>query len=151
MEQSHFYILTFFQFIIDPSQKKSTRISLKAHIRSAKLRQANWVIKTRHFRMLYRKIITVFSDILIRHLNALCGQKVEFQIIQPGDVNCNDSYLKVYNIRFHYVIHKTSPRNGFLNQINPVNTFIPYLYSTKFSTVLPHYSAKFKLKAYINF
>jgi len=34
--------------------------------------------------MLYREIIAVCSQIHIKHINALCGQNVEFLGVKPG-------------------------------------------------------------------
>jgi hypothetical protein len=34
--------------------------------------------------MLYREVIAVCSEVLIKHINALCGQKLEFLIVKPG-------------------------------------------------------------------
>ena len=34
--------------------------------------------------MLYRKIIAVCSEIHTKHINKLCGRKVEFLNVKPG-------------------------------------------------------------------
>ena len=34
--------------------------------------------------MLYRELIAVFSEILTKHINTLCGQNVEFVNVKPG-------------------------------------------------------------------
>jgi hypothetical protein len=43
------------------------------------------VIKTSQ-EMLYREIIAVCSEMLTKYENTLCGQRVEFPIVKPGDI-----------------------------------------------------------------
>jgi hypothetical protein len=45
--------------------------------------------------MLYREIIAVCSEIHTKHINALCGQNVEFLNVKPGGTHSNHSALKV--------------------------------------------------------
>jgi hypothetical protein len=50
--------------------------------------------------MLYREVIAVCSEIHTKHINTLCGQKVEFVNVKPGF-----RYLLAYKgllIIFHY-------------------------------------------------
>jgi len=46
--------------------------------------------------MLYREIIAVCSEIHTKHINTLCGQKVEFANIKPGGTYGNHWALKGY-------------------------------------------------------
>jgi hypothetical protein len=39
--------------------------------------------------MLYREIIAVFSEIRTKHINTLCGQKVELLNVKPGGIYSN--------------------------------------------------------------
>jgi len=39
--------------------------------------------------MLYREIIAVCSEIRTKHINALCGQNVEFMDENPGGTKSN--------------------------------------------------------------
>jgi len=41
--------------------------------------------------MLYRKIVTVCSEIQTKHINTLCGQNVEFLNVKRGSVGRNIS------------------------------------------------------------
>jgi hypothetical protein len=41
------------------------------------------LIKTNQF-MLHKEIITVCSDIHTKHINTLCGEKVELLDVKPG-------------------------------------------------------------------
>ena len=41
------------------------------------------LIKTNQF-MLYREIVTVCSEIHIKHINALCGKNIELYDAKPG-------------------------------------------------------------------
>ena len=50
------------------------------------------VIKTSQF-ILYREIIAVCSEIHTKHINTVCGQKVEFFNVKPGGAYSN--HLKV--------------------------------------------------------
>jgi hypothetical protein len=45
--------------------------------------------------MLYREIIAVCSEIHTKHINALCGQNIEFVNVKPVDVSRNQQALKV--------------------------------------------------------
>jgi hypothetical protein len=47
--------------------------------------------------MLYREIIAVCSEIHTKHINRLCGQKVEFVNIKPGGTYSNHWALKGYS------------------------------------------------------
>jgi len=44
--------------------------------------------------MLYREIIAVYSQIHTKHINTLCGQKVEFVNIKPSGIYSNHCTLK---------------------------------------------------------
>jgi hypothetical protein len=44
--------------------------------------------------MMYREIIAVCSEIHTKHINALCGQNVEFVNVKPGGTYSNRSALK---------------------------------------------------------
>jgi hypothetical protein len=43
--------------------------------------------------MLYREIITVYSQTHIKHINTLCGQNVELLSVKPGGTYSNQSGL----------------------------------------------------------
>jgi hypothetical protein len=40
------------------------------------------------------EIITVWSEIITKHVSALCGKNVEFPNVEPGVADCNHSTLK---------------------------------------------------------
>jgi len=44
--------------------------------------------------MLYREIIVVFSEIHIKHINAMCEQKVELLYVKTGGTYYNRWTLK---------------------------------------------------------
>jgi hypothetical protein len=44
--------------------------------------------------MLYRGIISVYSEIHTKHINTLCGQNVEFLSVNPGGTYSNHWALK---------------------------------------------------------
>jgi len=44
--------------------------------------------------MLYREIITVWSQIHTKHINTLCGQNVELLNVKPGGTYSNHWVLK---------------------------------------------------------
>jgi hypothetical protein len=46
--------------------------------------------------MLYRNIIAVYSETHTKHINTLCGQKVEFVNVNPGGTYSNHWALKAY-------------------------------------------------------
>jgi hypothetical protein len=56
------------------------------------------VIKTSQL-MLYREIIAVFSEIHTKHINTLCGQKVEFVNVKPGGTYSNHIVVKGLSAR----------------------------------------------------
>jgi len=48
--------------------------------------------------MLYREIIAVCSQILTKHINALCGQNIEFVCVKPGGTysdHCTSMVIKL--------------------------------------------------------
>jgi len=49
--------------------------------------------------MLYREIIAVCSQIHTKHINTLCGQKVEFFIVKPGGTYSHHLVAKGYGTR----------------------------------------------------
>jgi hypothetical protein len=48
--------------------------------------------------MLYREIMAVCSEIHTKHINALCGQNVEFINVKPGGAYSDHWDLKVSNV-----------------------------------------------------
>ena len=44
--------------------------------------------------MLYREIITVFSEIHTKHINTRCGQNVELLNVKPGGTYNNHCAVK---------------------------------------------------------
>jgi len=46
--------------------------------------------------MLYREIIAVYSEIHTKHINTLCGQKVEFVNVKPGGTYSDHWALEGY-------------------------------------------------------
>jgi len=44
--------------------------------------------------MLFREIIAVFSQIHTKHINTLCGQKVELLNVKPGGTHSDHHALK---------------------------------------------------------
>ena len=46
--------------------------------------------------MLYREIITVYSEIHTKHINTLCGLNVELLDVKPGGTYSDHWALKVY-------------------------------------------------------
>jgi hypothetical protein len=46
--------------------------------------------------MLFREIIAVCSEIHTKHINTLCGQKVEFVNVEPGGIYSNHWTVKGY-------------------------------------------------------
>jgi hypothetical protein len=54
--------------------------------------------------MLYREIIAVCSEIHTEHINALCGQNVEFVNVKPGGTYSNHWDLGVNGVMFTVVI-----------------------------------------------
>jgi hypothetical protein len=47
--------------------------------------------------MLFREIIAVSSEIHTKHINTLCGQKVELLNVKPGGIYSNHWALKGYS------------------------------------------------------
>jgi hypothetical protein len=54
--------------------------------------------------MLYREIIAVCTEIHTKHINTLCGQKVEFVNVKPGGTYSNNRAVNGQSISFF--LHK---------------------------------------------
>jgi hypothetical protein len=52
--------------------------------------------------MLYSEIIAVYSEILTKHINTLCGQNVEFVNVKRIDIQIFSSYRAVNTLRLSY-------------------------------------------------
>jgi hypothetical protein len=49
--------------------------------------------------MLYRKLISVCSEIHTKHINTLCGQNAEFVNVKPGGIHSDYCALKEWSMK----------------------------------------------------
>jgi hypothetical protein len=61
-----------------------------------------WVTKTSQL-MLYREIIVLCSEICTKHINALCGQKVEFFNVKPSGTKVTS---RLYSVNYSVLSFK---------------------------------------------